>query len=276
MKQFENGNKILIVIQARNNSTRLPGKIMLPLSGKPLLVRMAERVMSSRIPKEIVIATTTESSDDNIEELCIQNNLNCFRGHPSDLLDRHYKAGLEFGADVVVKIPSDCPLICPDVVDKVLKFFLENSDIYDFVSNLHPATFPDGNDVEIIPAEILKQAYNEAEKSFEREHTTPFIWERPERFRIGNVILESGLDFSMSHRFTIDYTEDYEFIKRVYDELYDEKKIFKLCDIMLLLERMPEIKKINEVYAGVNWYRNHLDDLKTISSRETSDVKRKN
>ncbi|MEO6694345.1 MAG: glycosyltransferase family protein [Ignavibacteria bacterium] len=266
--------KILIIIQARRGSSRLPDKILLPLKGKPLLVRMFERVVASKTLKEIVVATTTGKEDDIIVEICEQNNFNCFRGHPSDLLDRHYKAGRKFKADVVVKIPSDCPLICPDVIDNVLQFYIHNKDKFDYVSNLHPATYPDGNDVEIIPMKVLEQAWTEADKGFEREHTTPFIWERPDRYRIGNQEWETGLDLSMSHRMTIDYVEDYEFIKQIFDELFDEKKTFKLCDIMMLLDRKPEIKKINEMHAGVNWYRNHLDELKTISSNETSNARR--
>lgn len=262
-------NKTLIVIQARRSSTRLPDKIFLPLAGKPLIYRMYERVKSVKSKTEIVIATTTDKNDDNIETFCNDYGINCFRGHPTDLLDRHYKSAKKFNAEVVVKIPSDCPLICPDVIDRVLNFFTDNSGKYDFVSNLHPATYPDGNDVEVMPVEILKTAWKEAKLDFEREHTTPFIWERPERFRIGNVEWETGLDFSMSHRMTIDYKEDYEFIKRIYDELYDEKRIFKLCDIMMLLDSKPEIKNINQKYAGVNWYRNHLNELKTVSAGDT-------
>jgi len=256
---------ILIVIQARRGSTRLPDKIFLPLAGAPLLLRMYERVNASRISKKIIVATTTEKEDDKVAELCKQNKIDCYRGHPDDLLDRHYKAGTENNAGIVVKIPSDCPLICPEVIDKVLDFYLSNPDRYDFVSNLHPATYPDGNDVEVIPVNILQTAWKEAKKDFEREHTTPFIWERPDSFRIGNVKWDSGLDYSVSHRFTIDYKEDYDFIKKVYDELYDTKKIFTLNDILKLLEKKTEIKKINEMHAGINWYRNHLNELKTIS-----------
>ncbi len=258
-----------MVVQARRASSRLPDKIFLPLSGAPLLIRMIERISSSGTPKEIVVATTTGSEDDKVVELCKMYKINCFRGDASDLLDRHYKAALEYSPLAVVKIPSDCPLICPDVIDKVLEFYLENEKTYDFVSNLHPATYPDGNDVEIIQMNILKIAWQEAQLPFEREHTTPFVWERPERFRIGNIKWETGLDLSMSHRFTIDYREDYEFIKEIYNELYDERKIFKLYDIMNLLERKPELKKINKMYAGVNWYRNHLEQLKTVTKEQT-------
>ncbi|MBK9331105.1 MAG: glycosyltransferase family protein [Ignavibacteria bacterium] len=256
--------KTVIVIQARTGSTRLPGKILLPLGGKPMLVRMYERVAASKSAQEIVVATTIDPQDDDVVKHCEENGIKCFRGHPADLLDRHYKAGIESGADVIVKIPSDCPLICPDVIDKVLNFYYSHQNDFDYVSNLHPATHPDGNDVEIMPMKILEQAWNEAERGFEREHTTPFIWERPERFRIGNVEWETGLDFSMSHRLVVDYEEDYEFVKKIFEELYENKNDFKLCDIMMLLDRKPELKEINSFRAGINWYRNYTGELKTI------------
>ncbi|MCU0332026.1 MAG: glycosyltransferase family protein [Ignavibacteriaceae bacterium] len=253
-------------------STRLPGKVMLPLAGKPLIIRMQERLSLSRYAGKIIIATTDDESDDQLFRLCKQNNLNIFRGHSLDLLDRHYRAAKKFNADVVIKIPSDCPLIDPEIIDKVIQYYISNRDKFDFVSNLHPPTYPDGNDVEIMSIKVLEDAWINAKKDFEREHTTPYIWENPDKFRIGNVVWETGLDYSMTHRFTIDYNEDYEFIKRIYDELYEDNKRFRLKDILALLEKKPEIKKINEMYTGVNWYRNHLDELKTISAMQTKKI----
>ena len=250
-------------------STRLPGKVMMPLAGKPLLYRMHERVAASELSGNIIIAATEEETDVPIIQLCEENNLNYYRGHSTDLLERHYQAAKNFNADVVVKIPSDCPLIDPNIIDKVINYFIENFPKYDFISNLHPATYPDGNDVEIITMKGLEDAWQNSKLPLEREHTTPFFWENPDKFKIGNVIWETGLDFSMTHRFTIDYKEDYDFIKTVYDELYSENNMFKLDDILNLLDDKPEIKKINEKYAGVNWYRNHLNELKTIDPGQT-------
>jgi spore coat polysaccharide biosynthesis protein SpsF len=250
-------------------STRLPGKVLLPLAGKPLLVRMYERVAAAKHSGTIVIAVTEEKIDDKLVDLCSKNKIRCFRGHSDDLLDRHYKAAIEYDASVVVKIPSDCPLIDPEVIDKVIMYYINNQDKFDFVSNLHPATYPDGNDVEVIRFDTLNNAWKDAEKPLEREHTTPFIWENPDKFRIGNVFWEAGMDYSMTHRFTIDYKEDYDFIKTVYNELFPVKRMFTLFDILTLLKEKPEIKKMNEKYAGVNWYRNHLDELKTIKSNQT-------
>lgn len=250
-------------------STRLPGKVLLPLVGKPLLFRLYERVSAAKHSGTIVIAVTEEKNDDELVRICNDNNIPCFRGDSKDLLDRHYKAAIQFNADIVVKIPSDCPLIDPEVIDKVIMYYINNQNKFDFVSNLHPATYPDGNDVEVMSFSTLEIAWNDAKRLLEREHTTPFIWENPDKFRIGNVIWESGLDYSMTHRFTIDYKEDYDFIKAVYDELYPVKKLFSLKDILNLLEEKSELKKINEKYAGVNWYRNHIDELKTINPNQT-------
>jgi len=260
----------LVVVQARTGSTRLPGKVRLPLAGKTLLERMIERVRAARTPFDLVVATTVEPSDDPLVELCAQAGIDCFRGHPTDLLDRHYQAALARGpgVDTVVKIPSDCPLIDPAVIDRVLA--AHRSSANDFTSNLHPATYPDGNDVEVMTLAALSIAHREAGRPLEREHTTPFLWERPERFAIGNVAWEAGLDCSMSHRFTIDYPEDYAFIQAVYDALYTpERPIFSLGDVLALLDARPEIMATNARYAGVNWYRHHLGELRTVTARET-------
>jgi spore coat polysaccharide biosynthesis protein SpsF len=169
----------------------------------------------------------------------------------------------------VIKIPSDCPLIDPLVIDKVIAFYLDSADTYDFVSNLHPASYPDGNDVEIIRFPALERAWREASRPMEREHTTPYIWERPGEFRIGNVTMDGGVDYSMSHRFTIDYAEDYAFIRAVFEELHPSDPFFGVDDILGLLDRRPDIYAINVRYAGVNWYRHHLDELKTVGAEQT-------
>jgi spore coat polysaccharide biosynthesis protein SpsF len=256
--------KIVVVVQARTGSSRLPGKVLLPLAGKPLLARMVERVRAARTPFETVVATTVAPADDAVEAICRDLDVRCFRGHPTELLDRHVQAAK--GADAVVKIPSDCPLIDPAVIDRVLSAF---DDRFDYFGNMHPATWPDGNDVEVMPMRALELAWREAERPHEREHTTPFLWDRPERFRIGNVTWETGRDLSMSHRFTIDYREDYEMIRAVYDALHTEGRVFSLGEILDLLERRPDVFALNAKYAGVNWYRHHLEELRTVDPSQT-------
>ncbi|MBL7998981.1 MAG: glycosyltransferase family protein [Candidatus Kapabacteria bacterium] len=266
---MQHRDSVVIIVQARTGSQRLPGKVLLPLAGKSSLVRQVERLRRCRYAAAVVVATTHLESDDIIESLCHHEGILCFRGHPTDLLDRHYQCARAYGATTVVKVPSDCPLIDPVIVDTVIEAHLRAPRTYDYVSNLHPATFPDGNDVELITLTALERAWNNACKQFQREHTTPYIWDNPHLFRIGNIVWKSGMDYSMSHRWTLDYEADYHFIRTVYDELYDKKPDFGLNDILWMLNAKPEIARINSVYAGVNWYAHHLDELTTVGEHHT-------
>lgn len=259
--------KVLVVVQARTSSSRLPGKVLMPLAGKPLLVRMIERVRAARTRFGLCIATTDAVADDAIAELAQRMDVACVRGHPTDLLERHIQAARQFDADVVAKVPSDCPLIDPAVIDLVMGAFLDEPG-FDYVSNLHPATWPDGYDVEVMTRAALETAHREATRSLEREHTTPFLWERPERFRLKNVTWDR--DLQMSHRLTVDYPQDYLLIRAVFEALYRENTPpFTLDAILEYLDLHPEVFQINQKYAGVNWYRHHLDELRTIDVSRT-------
>ena len=262
-------SRVVIVVQARMASTRLPGKVMMTVLGKSLLALMIERLNMIRHWATVVVATSENEEDDVIENEAGELSVPCYRGSQDNLLDRHYQAAKRFEADVVIKIPSDCPLIDPQAIDQALEFFFANPGKYDYVSNLHPATYPDGNDVEIMTMACLEKAWKEAARPMELEHTTPYIWENPELFCMGNTTWETKLDYSMSHRFTIDYQEDFDFIKRVFEELYPTNDDFTCQDIIDLLNRKPEIYNINAMHAGVNWYRHHLNELKTIQPGQT-------
>jgi spore coat polysaccharide biosynthesis protein SpsF len=222
-------DKVVIIVQTRMASTRLPGKVMMPVLGKSMLARMIERLLIIRHRATIVIATSENADDDVIVEEAKQLKVPYYRGSFDNVLERHYQAAKLFEADVVLKIPSDCPLIDPRIVDEVLDYFFNNRGKYDYVSNLHPATWPDGNDVEIMTMNCLQKAWDGATRPLEMEHTTPFIWE----------------------------------------ELYRTRDNFSCQDILDLLQRKPEIYELNAQYAGVNWYRNHLGELKTIASEQT-------
>lgn len=257
--------RVLTVVQARTGSTRLPGKVLRPVLGKPVLTLMMERILRSHHAGTVVVATTEDRDDDAIVELCDRSGWPAFRGSTDDVLDRHYRVAATMGADIVVKIPSDCPLIDPDVIDIVLDRAL-GSDA-DFTSNLHPPTWPDGNDVEVMTMEALTTAWDEARKPLEREHTTPFLWEQPERFIVDNVRWDR--DLSMSHRWVLDYPEDLEFITAVFESLYPTNPEFGIEEVLTLLDQRPELRAINAHLAGVNWYRHHLDELATVSTDET-------
>lgn len=262
--------RTLVVVQARTGSSRLPGKVLLPVAGAPVLLRMLERVLAAHTRFDLVVATTDRPEDDGLVARVHRFGARVFRGHPTDLLDRHYRAALAARADVVVKVPSDCPLIDPVAIDRVLSAFLADPLRYDFVSNLHPPSWPDGNDVEVMTFTALEQAFRQAAAPHEREHTTPFLWDRLERFRVGNVEWGTGLDLSMTHRLTLDYPDDYSLVAAVYEALWrKDRPVFPLADVLALLEERPELRETNARYAGVNWYRHHLSDLRTIPASAT-------
>ena len=262
-------DRVVIICQARTGSSRLPRKVLLPLAGAPLLVRFMERVLRSRSAHAVVVATTTKPSDDVLVDLCVQHGYHVFRGHDTDLLDRHYQCAREFNADVVVKVPSDCPLIDPAIIDRVIDTYVRERPNVDFVSNLHPASYPDGNDVEVMSFPLLETAWKRAHRPHEREHTTPWMWDNNPLVQCMNVVWETGLDYSMIHRWTIDYAEDYMLIKAVYEHLYERHPSFTTGEILDLIEHHPEIAAMNAHLAGVNWYHNHLHELSSITSTQT-------
>lgn len=268
--------KNLIIVQARVGSSRLPGKVLMDLMGETLLMRLLERIARATVPAQIVVATTMATEDDAIVAVCKTLGVEVYRGHATDLLDRHYQVALRYGAEVVAKIPSDCPLIDPGIIDRVFARFKDGNN--DYTSNLHPASFPDGNDVEVMSMAALGCAWWEASLPMEREHTTPFIWERPHRFALSNLVWDADRndkpkrDYSMSHRWTLDYPEDYAFVRRVYQELYPANQEFGLDDILQLLALKPEVHAINAKYTGVNWYRHHLHELATVKATQTRGI----
>jgi spore coat polysaccharide biosynthesis protein SpsF len=257
---------VLTVIQARAGSTRLPAKVLLPLGGRPVLARMLERVRFAALSGTVVVATTTLSEDDTIEALSAEEGVPCFRGDPTDVLDRHVQAARRFEARHVVKIPSDCPLIDPEVIDRVIGTYLAHPGRWDYVSNLHPPSWPDGNDVEIMSRAALEIAWTEASRPFEREHTTPFLWDQPGRFRIGNVRWSDGPDLSMIVRLTLDWPEDYELIRTIFEAVYPGNPRFGLREILQLFQVWPDLGRINAGRRGVDWHRHRLDGARTVSA----------
>jgi spore coat polysaccharide biosynthesis protein SpsF len=256
--------KIVAVVQARMGSTRLPGKVLLPAAGRPLLERMLDRVRSATSLDEVVVATTRAAADDSIRALAARADVRCVSGAAEDLVDRHLQAARETGADAVVKIPSDCPLIDPAVIDEVVGFFRRSHPRYAFVSNLHPPSWPDGNDVEVMRVDVLAETWREARLPFQREHTTPFIWDQPERFTTANVAA-AGPDLSAAYRLTLDYLEDYQLIAAVFAALqHPEGPPFSVGEIVTFLDANPEVRALNDKHAGSTWTAQYRDQLRTL------------
>ncbi|WP_114970657.1 cytidylyltransferase domain-containing protein [Rhodoferax ferrireducens] len=231
----------LLIVQARMTSTRLPGKVLLPLAGAPMFTRLVQRLRRVRRADGIVIATTTNATDHPIAALCDTLGVPCHRGSEHDVLSRYADATRLHGADVVVRITADCPLIDAALIDEVIAVYAEGGS--DYVSNMLPPTWPYGMAVEVFSAAALQQAHAEATQAAEREHVTPFIYWHPDRYRLRNV--ESPVDLS-HHRWTVDTPEDYELVRRLFETLHPINPEFTLADILTLLDTHPDWMTLNQ------------------------------
>lgn len=229
-------------IQARMGSTRLPGKILKPVLGKPLLEFLIERLSDSKEINEIVVLTTHATVDDPIVAFCKERKILYFRGSEDHVLDRYYQAALQRKPDGIVRITSDCPLIDPDVVDQLIKIYRNEYPKFDYVSNALERTFPRGLDAEVFSFDALKKAFQNAVYPEEFEHVTVYLYRHPELFKLKNVAHIP----SLSHqRWTVDTPEDFALIQLILENLYPIQPQFRLNDILELLSHHPEWIKLN-------------------------------
>ena len=232
--------KVLAILQARTSSSRLPGKVLMQILGRPMLALQLERLRRCRKIDHLVVATSDHPSDDVLAALCADLGLPVCRGSLDDVLSRFAGAAQPYAPDVVVRLTGDCPLADPQLIDEVIENFL--SADYDYLSNCAPATYPDGLDVEVFSYRALLEAETEAVLPSHREHVTPFIRRQPERFRVGNLAAEGDC----SHlRWTVDEPEDFVFVSEIYERLYPQKPDFSSLDILALLKAHPELQNMN-------------------------------
>jgi spore coat polysaccharide biosynthesis protein SpsF len=235
--------KVVAIIQARMGSTRLPGKVLKKIFGKPVILWDLDRISLSKLINDIVVAIPYAKENDVMVDIIKEysNKIKITRGSENDVLDRYYQAAMQTNADVVVRITSDCPLIDPVVIDQVISQFLEND--CDYCSNSLMRTFPRGLDTEVFSFKALEKAWNFAKKDYEREHVTPYITENPEKFKLLNVANDIDLSYL---RWTLDTKEDFEFIDTVYKKIYPKKTLFLMNDIIELMDMEPELIEINK------------------------------
>ena len=242
---------IVAIVQARMSSTRLPGKVLLPLAGLPVLEHVVTRIAHCRNINKIVVATSLEPCDDLINAWCLANSVPCYRGSLDDVLDRYYNAAVLHCADAVVRITADCPVIDPTVVDNVVQGFLDGG--YEFFGLA--GEFPDGLDCTVFTFAAIERAWKEASLPSEREHVGPYIEKNPHLFKSGCLKPFEGLSH---HRWTLDEQEDYEFLQKLFASLYSDEKIFCFNDIMDLLTQSPELMEINKGIIRNEGYINSL------------------
>ena len=232
--------KIVAIIQARMKSTRLPGKVLCDICGETMLSRVVHRAERASLLNDVVIATSIEPVDDAIVNECRQLDVSVFRGNENDVLDRYYRTASSCGAEVIVRITADCPLVDPTVIDKVIHDFLGSN--VDYASNTIVRTYPRGLDVEVMRSSVLTDAWCKATKPHHRAHVTPYIYENPNLFTLLTVTNSSDYSY---YRWTVDTPEDLEFVRQVYRQC-KQNSLFSWQDIVDLCERNPALTEVNK------------------------------
>lgn len=240
---YKNKNqKIIATIEARMTSSRLPGKVLLPLAGKPALERLVERIRRSRYVDDIVVATTINNDDQPIIDLCKKIGCSYFRGSEEDVLSRVLEAAIAVNGDIIVEITGDCPLIDHRHIDKVIELFYSGE--YDYASNTIERTFPDGFDVQVFPVHVLEEVDRLTQDPIDRVHVSYYIYSHPERYKLVNWKAEGDM-YWPGLGITLDEEDDYKLIKKIFEKLLPVNEDFSAEDIVNLLRKQPELVEIN-------------------------------
>jgi len=252
---------VVAIIQARMGSSRLPGKSLAEIENRPMLWHVIDRVKRAKLIDRVVVATSVSRSDDAIETFCRGLGVRCYRGSENDVLDRFCSAARAEKAAQVVRITADCPLIDPEIIDRVVGRF-QRGDV-DYASNAMVRSYPDGLDTEIFSFSALERAWHEATRTSEREHVTPYL--RSGKFRTANVENDST-HVRRHYRWTVDEVADLEFIRAVYKALSD-KEGFGMQDVLQLIDQNPELEKINsEIVSNYGYYKSLFEDAQVAAA----------
>ncbi len=234
--------KVVATVEARMTSSRLPGKALAPILGRPALAHLLRRLQRAGGVDDIVVATTVHPVDEAIETLARHCGVRCYRGSEDDVMGRVVEAGASADADVLVEITGDCILLAPEVIDEALGIYRRSG--YDVVSNTWKLTYPQGVDVQVFAWSLLAEAAGQTTDSDHREHVSLYFYEHPERYRIYHLEAPSAFR-APEWRFQLDYPEDLQFITAVYEALYPTNPDFTLQDIFTLLRQRPELRRLN-------------------------------
>lgn len=235
--------KIVATIEARMTSSRLPGKVLKPLAGKPALERVIERLKKSRHIHQIVVATTVNDTDLPIVDLCRELGVSVFRGSENDVLSRVLDAAKSAEADLIVEITGDCPLIDPAIVDQCIELF--QSGNFDYVSNVMERTFPAGLATQVFPYSVLADVSSKTTDIEDREHVSLYIYTHPETYRLNNLAAPAELKHP-EIILTLDTPEDYTVLSTIYDNVYPKNPNFTTQDVLDYLKKNPDLAKLNE------------------------------
>ena len=247
------------IVQARMGSSRLPGKVMKAILGRPMLGHIVERLRAVPALADVVVATSDREQDEAICAFCAGENIRWLAGSEADVLDRFYRAAVREGGDPLIRITADCPLVDPELVTRLMARY--DTGEFDHVAVatgagamfLSGGRFPDGLDAECFSFDALARAWREATDALDREHVTPYIWRNKEIFRCGHLL--SDTDYS-AMRWTVDTEEDFALIDRIYQALYRSDRPFTMADVLRFLEQNPDLAQKNRRFIGQEGYEN--------------------
>ena len=229
---------ILCIVQARVSSSRLPGKVIKPILGKPMILHELERVQRSKHIDKIVLATSRDKSDDILADVVAASGIDVYRGSLEDVLDRYYQCAKQYQPEHVVRITGDCPVIDWRIVDAVIEKHLAEGNEYTSLSE----DYPDGLDTEVMVFDAMEQAWKMANRASEREHVTLYIRNRADIFQCGQMMCPQKLN---QMRWTVDEPQDFAFIQKVYEKLYPSNADFAMQDVLNLIDKDPALQLIN-------------------------------
>ncbi len=236
--------KVVAIVQARMGSTRLPGKVLKDILGKPMLWHLVKRVRAARYVDDVVIAATTNEKDDSLEKFAVENNLGIYRGSEDDIVDRLFNAGGEYDAHTIVRVWGDCPLIDPDLIDKVLSEFISGG--YDYANNFNPPTYPVCMSFEVYTLKTLERIWNETDDMFYRQYPSEYIYRNHVLFK--TIYDKNDINLSNIH-LTVDYIQDFELITEIFRALYKDDRVFHIKDILEFIGKYPKLKEMNKDLA---------------------------
>lgn len=242
---------VIAIIQARMGSTRLPGKVLMEVNGKPLLAYQLDRALKSKKLDKVIVATSTLEKDDSIEKFCTDYNIDCFRGSENDVMSRYYECAKRYNPDAVVRMTADCPLIDPEIIDVVVQKY-EDDNVEYCANTVPPETskFPDGSDIEVFSMKALEKSNKSVQDEHRREHVTFQFWQ-DDNYSSSQYMQEK--DWS-KYRITVDYPEDFEVVEFILNELKNKKIFGSLDEIINIIDNNLEIKEKNSQYFfGQGW-----------------------
>jgi spore coat polysaccharide biosynthesis protein SpsF len=266
-KHNENQMKFLLIFQIYPSFEYLSNIAYHPVCGKPLSLLQFERLQQVNLVGDIAITVSSRIPEKKIQDIFVGADVDIAKNTELTNLERNITTAIKHEAEHVVLVTNESPLIDPEIIDQTIEYYIDNLSKYDYVSNMHPESFPAGNCVEVINTFALGIAMKWAKYEYEKHYTTPFIWDNPENWRIGNINADKNQ--SKGYRYFLEFQEDLDVVTKIYEHFYPHGNSFSYLNIISFLDDHPEINSINKKHIARNWYSKYFRQLKTITIHDT-------